>query len=232
MKKFLLTLLAFSTLISGYSQTEKGKMFLGGQFNLSGNTNSMSDTLSRYDNHSLNFVITPNFGYFIADNLALGVSLDFGVDHSNNHFENTNLATLFRTNTNSINNSYTYGIGGFARYYVNITDHFKLHINGGLNYSHRTDKRSSLSNDTGDLNSTSIKDYQEFQLNSFTLEVSPGLVYFVTPRLGIQAAFGNLNFKHSSSKDITASNDNYFRSNDYGLNLNPSTLSLGLNYYF
>lgn len=232
MKKFLLILLAFSTLMSGYSQTEKGKMFLGGQFNLSGNTNSLSDTLSRYDNHSLNFAITPNFGYFIADNLALGVSLDFGVDHSNNHYENTNLATLFRTKSNSINNSYTYGIGGFARYYVNITDHFKFYVNGGLKYSHQTDKRTSFNNYPGDLNSPSIKYYQEFQLSFITLEVTPGLVYFVTPRLGLQANFGNLSLRHSRSKDITSSNNNYYRSNDYGFNLNPSTLSIGLNYYF
>ena len=231
MKKLLLTLLVSSILMSAYSQTEKGKMFLGGQFSLSGNTNSMSDTLNRYDNHTTVLDITPNFGYFIADNLALGVSLDFGVNNSNNHFENSALS-LSHTKNGSNDNTYIYGIGGFARYYVNITDHFKFYTNFGLNYSLQLNKRTSFDNYPGDLNSPSTKYYQEYQLSLITLEITPGLVYFVTPRIGMQAAFGNLNYTHSSSKDITSSNDDYYSSSNYGINLNPLTLSLGLNYYF
>lgn len=213
----------------GYSQTEKGKMFVGGQISLSGNTNSNLDTLSKYDYNYVNFTFAPNFGYFIMDNFAIGANINLGVSNSKNDYNYTNQTPSLTTNKST---TLSYGVGGFTRYYINITDNFKFFFNGGINYLHQTQKTTNSNNDPNYIYSTSNPATQEHQINNISFAISPGIVYFVTPKLGIQAAFGNINYSYSSSKNTSLSYDNHNNSNNYGINLNLSTFNLGMNYYF
>ena len=111
--------------------------------------------------------------------------------------------------------STSYGIGGFARYYKKITDNFFLFAHGGLSYTYAR--------------SVSSFDYNR-QKNIISCAISPGLVYFIFPRFGLEASYGNLHYSYTNSKNITkGSTRNY---SDFGLSFGTSTFFLGLNYYF
>ena len=72
MKKFYLTLAAVAALtFASQAQTEKGKFIVGG--GLGFDTESVKDT----DNKSTSFNIMPSAGYFVADNIAVGVGLGY-----------------------------------------------------------------------------------------------------------------------------------------------------------
>ena len=84
----ILCILLVSTVMQGFSQTDKGSIMVGGQLGLKTNKNSSS------------FKLNPNFGVFVADNVALGGNINF--DFSK---EGTISANEF-------------GIGPFVRYYI------------------------------------------------------------------------------------------------------------------
>ena len=55
----------------GYSQTEKGSMLLGGNFNIGVSTVD--------DNSVFNFGLSPNIGFFVIDNLTIGGAIGVNV---------------------------------------------------------------------------------------------------------------------------------------------------------
>jgi len=58
----------------GYSQTEKGSLLLGGNFEIG--------VLSVDDNSVFNLSLSPNIGFFVIDNLTVGGSLGVNVQSS------------------------------------------------------------------------------------------------------------------------------------------------------
>ncbi|MDO4228426.1 MAG: outer membrane beta-barrel protein [Capnocytophaga sp.] len=79
MKKILFILtLVFAT--ATYAQTEKGSFFVGSDFGLSfssGKTVTRSDGNKVGDVKTSTFKINPNANYFIIDNLAVGLGLEY-----------------------------------------------------------------------------------------------------------------------------------------------------------
>jgi len=219
MKKSILILLTFFVIKASYSQTEKGKMFIGGQINVSGNSQNRLDTLYKNNYKSKGITLSPTFGYFIKDNIAIGANITFRYLNSKQTNKYTNITPTSRSDKST---SIGYGIGGFVRYYSNINDKFKFFLQGDLSYL-KTEQKVTQSNYPID---------QDYTNNSISCLISPGLVYFVTPNFGIQTTFGNLNYSFNIQKDKTKSYDNHYITNNYGLNLNISTITLGFNYYF
>jgi hypothetical protein len=213
MKKSILGLMALFAITTSYSQTEQGKMFIGGQVNVSGTTTSYSDSLFKSSSKSNSITITPTFGYFVQNNLAIGANVTLTYNGTKNTDE--------KTNSTSNSTSLGYGIGGFVRYYSDITDKFKFFLRGSV----------SILNSESKYTAAFQKD-QDYVTNTLTLSIVPGFVYFVTPKFGLETTFGNLNFSSSLRKDKEVSYDNHYVTQNYGLNLNLSTLNFGLCYYF
>ena len=199
MKKIILIIIAVFTLVNANSQTEKGKMILGGLFSISGYSNSSYETTTLSSTYKyFNFQVSPNFGYFIKDNLAIGTNLNFQITNTYYDYPNMILGNNYQSRINSMN----YGIGVFARYYKKITGSFSFFINGELNYSYQIQKIEYITGPG-----------KETDLSNLSFSLSPGVVYFISPKFGMQATFGNLTFDNS-------------------INLNTSTFTFGLNYYF
>ncbi len=211
MKKTLLCLTIVLSTLSGYAQTEKGKKMIGGQFNFSGNhTNSAFDSLTNKLN-AFNTQINPSFGYFVKDNFAIGAIVNFSLS-----------SRTAQTAGNSVSKTKTiiYGVGGFARYYKQISDKFFFFGNGSLLYTH------------GPINSGSGSFAQKVESNAVNFAISPGLVYFPVSKLGIEASFGNVHFNQFFSVNKSVPQSNHNNSSDYGISLSPSSFYLGMNYYF
>ena len=193
--------------ISSYAQTEKGKRIVGGQFSFYGRKLSYQDSLRSSKTTGTSITIAPNFGYFIKDNFAIGITGKFGLSSQNyNNSQYPNIGKVISIN---------YGLGGFARYYKKINDKFSFFIDANILYAYYAGNTK-----------------MDYHSNSFYAIVYPGLVYFPSPRLGIEASFGSFNYNYTISKARNVSYDNYSKGSSYGLFLYPSTLYWGMNYYF
>jgi len=213
MKKTILVLLTMFAITASYSQTEQGKMFTGGQISFLGNSETQFDSLYKYRYNSNGIIITPQFGYFLKDNFAIGANILLQYSNIKRTDEKSNVIS----NTNK-SIKFGYGIGGFVRYYSEITEKFKFFFNGGIDYQYSKEKQTQTSNLFN----------RDYETNHLTLYFSPGLVYFITPKLGIQSTFGNLYFMHSVEKNKVVTYNN----NNYGLNINSSSITFGFSYYF
>jgi hypothetical protein len=116
-KLFALAFLGLTSSIAHAQTTPLTK----GRGLLSGSIGYHSDKYKGSDNQDL-FNFTPSVGYFVADNLALGL--------------NGNLQ-LYGGNSSSFGQT-LYSVGPFARYYrfVGGSDKFALYGQGSLGYSH------------------------------------------------------------------------------------------------
>ncbi len=233
MKKYLLLLIAIFIITITYSQTEKGKLIIDGQFNIYGHSNSDFNILSATDSNSFRFQIIPNFGYFIKDNFAIGVSLNIGVSNGMRFIEIPNQSPYNTTiNSTAKSNSISYGGGGFVRHYKKIVGNLLFSLNGLASYTYQTTKLDYSNNIPNYHYSASDPAHQEIQANTFFVGISPGLIYFMTPKLGIETTFSSIYYSNSSSKNISLLDGNHKNANNYGFNLNITTFYFGFNYNF
>ena len=230
MKKRLLLFAAILVTLNSYSQTEKGKYMIGGRFNFSGYNSSSVDSLNQFDSKSNGVQIYPNVGYFIKDNVAIGVSLNIGFSGGDQNSSSSNYTpVLLETHEYS---SINYGAGIFGRYYKKVINNFYIALAGNISYNKEVQEREFATNNPNYVFTTSNPAKQETHINSVSVTFTPVLVYFVTTKLGIEGGFGNIYYSHLKSENISISRDNSNESSIYGVNLNSTSLFFGLNYYF
>jgi len=114
-------------------------------------------------NTGLSFSVNPKLGYFIQDNIAIGGEVLLGLDHQS---------------VNSIStNQIDYKLGAFGRYYISdpraiLLKHsrFFLEASAGFQGNNvKTEGRKSVTT------------------NGLGLGVGPGVAYFITPNVGLEA---------------------------------------------
>lgn len=229
MRTILLCALLFLVGFSAQSQTEKGRMFIGGQVSFSGSNDTSSDTLNSSTTDYFQVNIIPGFGYFIRDNFALGADINFLYTNDTRNYNYPHQIPSEETMK-----ARRLGIGGdiFASYYAKIVSGLYLTATAQAGYRHQSTTNERSSNDTSYVYPPEYPAKQTINSNQFSISVTPGLAYFITPKIGIHGSFGNLYYTYSASENISLSNDNKSHSNSYGVNLNLSTLYFGLSYYF
>jgi outer membrane protein len=106
MKKTLLTICALMLLNAAFAQFNQGRMLVGGSLGFSSTSNKANSggTITS-DNKETILSVSPNFGYFVVDNVAVGGSLTYISDtyKSTGGYSSTSSELL---------------IGPFVRYYV------------------------------------------------------------------------------------------------------------------
>jgi hypothetical protein len=163
--------------LTGFAQVCKGKWLVGGGFDSFTRTNTMTSPAAENKNSSVS--ISPRVGYFFADRWAVGIAPNY----SNYKYKDSIV-----TNKGS-----GYGIGAFVRYYQPIGE--KLGIFGQLNGISYSVGSSELDH-IDDAQSRKNK-YQSVGVGAF---IQPGIVYFITPKIGLETSIGALNLGYSSSK--------------------------------
>lgn len=109
MKKILLTLIAALAFTASYAQFTKGRMLAGGNVSLSTSSNKVDQGGSLTPtSKSTSFQLSPNVGYFVIDNLAIGAGLGLGL--STIKTENSTINS--KTNISSLE------FEPFVRYYL------------------------------------------------------------------------------------------------------------------
>ena len=209
MKKLLLSAITLLFVFSAASaQTGKGHKYLGGSFNFSydedgtvQNINYGSGVTQYYNYKITNFNFSPEFGFFLSDKWTIGIQPGYsrvsGTETSN-FFSGTNTA-----NNYSYTSKYHTDIIGLAinlRYYCMFNDKFGIYPQIGVSSSH-------IANN--------------FTNGHFAAFAGPNVVFFPSPKVGLNMGFGNLSYQYnylSHGSFINASLNNNF--------------NFGVNYYF
>lgn len=193
----------------GISKIEKGTWNFTTDLSLY-NFNQSYDQIKNESSTFL-FNITPKLNYFIDDNLSLGFGIGYNYRNIDNIDNNQNLTTQ---NTN------TFSFNSYIKKHYFIASNLSFFLQGEITY--QTGKiKNSFQNSSNTLTS---------DINTFFIGIRPGVSYFLTNKIAIQAYFGSLGYTNDTIKN----NSNSLKENQsrFNLNLNPSQLIFGLSYYW
>jgi hypothetical protein len=156
------------------------------------------------------FGIAPAAGYFVADNLALGISGAYQVTH----YVNSNNIT----GQSSDRKSTLFKVGVFGQYYKMLTEQFGL--TGTLGGGYQSDGRP-YGYDSGDLAGKGAY-----------ANLTPSIVFFPIPKLAIGASIGGLDYSYFKIKADGSSNNPDYKKSDFGANFGLSQLLFSGTFYF
>lgn len=219
---------------SAYAQIGQGTLMLGGSlgFNSTGEqttkiTNPNAPDVKTPGYSNWNF--SPRIGYFLTDDIALGIDLGLGQTYRGN----TTSTNGDKTDTYS---SFDFSVGVFGRYYMNLSDN--LYFYGQARVGFTTSSYTEL--DPAPSDPGALQDGDKVTNNQFGIGITPGLTFFPAPKWGVDFNLGGIiNFASNTTKvetpvgpppaNATISDRETTRS-DFGIGfgLNPT---LGLHYY-
>ena len=204
-KKMIMMAVLCAVGTAATAQLEKGKLMIGGNVGL----HSYVTENGIYGATRTNgFSISPRASYFIKENLVIGTSISYGFNK--------------RKGIDYDQEQSVYALNPFARYYLNITDHFKffgefmLSAGGGntLTYQH-----------WGIVNKSQNKYY--------SASIAPGLAFLPAKKWSIDLRFGLLDYTNQQVKDDSpdAENKDYVGSSQFNFGLNTIRPSIGINFH-
>jgi hypothetical protein len=244
MKKFLVLIGLLAATKAGHAQgIAAGTVSLTGNigYNRSTSTNSISYNSisgtggSRYSyttkttNSQFGVAVAP--AYFVADNLAIGLNLGINAASSVQKITATN-NTGFPSPTSlpDLDPNTSLRVGAFVQYYKFFSEQFGVTGTLGGGYQHaESHAYSSIGNNTPV--ATTVTG------NGYYAELTPGIVFFPIPKVGISASMGSLAFNHFGNKFPEATGntppDDYENSsNNFGASFGFDRLVFGGTYYF
>ncbi|CAL1520305.1 hypothetical protein [Chitinophaga sp. MM2321] len=157
-KTRLLTLVTVALLLGSTvkAQIQKGNIMVGADL-----TNI--NFIFQKEGNAFNLNLSPKVGWFIKDGLAIGAYVDFG------------LATTKDKTTDVKTSSTNYGIGGFARYFVEDKNVRKLEFSKRVRFFAE-----------GNVGFAGKNPASAASTNGFNIGIGPGISYFITPNIGLE----------------------------------------------
>lgn len=222
MKK-IYSLIIFSVLfcLSASAQYNQGNIYIDGSLNYNNDNTKFTDVI--HSTKSSTFIFSPNVGYFVSNNFAIGVGVEYQSIQNSYPYGSFNYTNKWNELAPSI----------FAKYIIPISE--KLSFSLKLKFSHGllTDEIIFNGNDTTNSN-ISYTEKPKKQTNRFNF--SPEIQYLITNSIGLQ-----VNFTGLSINSVPKINPGYYYDgttftslNTYGtetttsFNINPSSWSVGL----
>jgi hypothetical protein len=216
MKK-LFTIAILGLLSTGaFAQTSKGTIVLSGEvaFGRSENEDEYSDDLRKDNSLQTNFSFTPSVGYFIQDNLKLGISL--GYNYQNTIHKTSAYSNQAHTRYNG------YSVGTHLIKYFMVTEKLAITVAGSSGFY----QNKGVTKYKSDLMLDSKNEEVGFRIG-FT----PGITFFPSDKLGISTSFGFLGYDRSNSESVNYNETIKSTDSRLGLDLRSYALNLNLNYY-
>src|SRR5690554_452060 len=163
MKKLILSAMAVFALSFAHAQEEESTFGFGeGNIFVEGNIGFGSTNDKNTETKTSNFNFAPKAGYFISDDLAVGLDLGFGSNK-------TEVAGTETVKTSTV------GFGAFARYYfLELGERFKTYGEFGIGYATTNDKIA------------------EAKVNALGAGATLGINYFVTENFAINFALADI----------------------------------------
>lgn len=208
MKKLVLSLSALFAFGLANAQETTTEGFKKGDAFISGGAGFSSIKSGEYSK-SNQFNISPRAAYFVTNNIALGVSLNYL--HIKMDESPTDVGTY-----NQKNNSITAGV--FGRYYVTPANKFSFFAQLGVDY---VSTKHTIRGDIYDM---------DYKTNGVGVNFSPAVSYFISDHFALEALFGILSYNSYKPKNDSVVNEPSTDTFNAGLDL--SNINLGLVYKF
>ena len=195
-------------------------MVSGGNASLSfGNSESKTDS-GTTENDRWAIAINGKTGHFFGNNILVGLGVGYQFNDSN-----TDRDFNGQTDTSEFDRQ-ELSLFPFVRGYKSLGPKTALFLEGEFRYSR------ILSKDYNEGQQTS-----EGTSNDFFIGLRPGITYFATKNLALEANFGVLGYRYGDGES------EFFNANDpnsvseqqggsFDFSLNPNNLFFGLSYYF
>lgn len=219
---FIPVLLAATQLSHAQTPIKAGTVQVGGSI---GYFNQSNDNPYSYSNgsgginfttqHGLSrsFSISPSAGYFVADNLAVGVNLGYNTNRTAFSYAEGVLTGTDQRNKQLV-------LGAFAQYYRMFTDQFGIVGTLSAGYSHYTLHYNFGQVTPGDGTS-----------NGFVGALTPSLVFFPVPKFSLGASIGSISYNHSTSKQDSSFSNQSSTTSIFGANFGLNSLAFSGTYY-
>jgi hypothetical protein len=225
MKKIILSsvFLASSFLVNAQDGIKAGTISAGGAIGIqlgSGSTKNTIGTTSTSTDAPSTFGLNvlPNIQYFVADNFSVGLQVGIG----------TNSSTTKVGTTETSTSTTLFQVAPYARYYLMLSGgNVGFFGQGAVGITTRSGSTKS--------GTTSVDAPNTFTLG---IGISPGIVFFPSSKIGIEAVIGNVFAFQSTSTTTkttvgTTTSETVTTSNTIDLlNANTLGISFGFNYYF
>lgn len=138
------------------------------------------ESITTQHTNSKTFNTTPSAGYFVANNLVIGILANYGKSSTINSYDTQYIG-------NESQNNKRLSIGGFANYYKMLSEQFGIAGLLGIGYFHTVMAYANQ--------------YQNGEQSSKGAEASitPSIVFFPIPRFAIGASIGSLLYSHQKT---------------------------------
>jgi long-subunit fatty acid transport protein len=218
----ILLLCAMASIAHAQSPIKAGTVALGGSINYSHSSDEVSSNTgyrngsysSSYSNNTLS--LSPEASYFVADNLSVGLSLNYSIQEISFSSSPNSGGTSYRDAT-------SFRVGPFVRYYKMLTDQFGFTGTLGAGYEHDTQPGQTS-------NSVALKS------NGFYAALTPGVIFLPIPKLGIGASIGGLGYTRLDVKPETSAtntNSSYTETaSSFGASFGLAQLTFSGTYFF
>jgi hypothetical protein len=159
------------------------------------------------------FAIAPSVGFFVADNLAVGISGAYQINQQKNTYSPVQGFPNYEATTKQ------FRIGAFAQYYKMLTEQFGFTGTLGGGYQYFGQPYNYGNNDIA--------------TKGAYANLTPSIVFFPIPKLAIGASIGGINYAYTSYKtpSFFNSSDTY-ASSSFGADFGLSQLLFSGTYYF
>lgn len=233
MKKILLSSLFVLLGTLSFAQTTKGTTSFSGSVGLS--IDNSKNKKSNWSSKNRSYTLEPSVGYFIADNLELGVTAGYKYSSWKAH---SNYSNHYGGHSSSIsdNKEERYSAGAYLKKYFMVIDKFAFTGLTNISYSIGSTENTSNSRYVDEAgNESGSGSYSNYETDWVGILISPGIAFFPTEKISLSASFGSVGYTHTINKykqgymhelENTESTNNGFN-----LNLYSSSMMFGLSYY-
>jgi hypothetical protein len=199
--------LLFTLLFTGWSL--HAQIFVGGSLSLnSSKASSTTGSTTTELGKNFNYDFSPEVGYFLSENLAIGVGLGIG---------NSKTTTPITDSEYSTTN---WSIRPFARYYAMKVGSFSVFGEGALALGGSSSQTTSGSTTTDGLSTT-----------TFGISLQPGFAYDLSDKVSLLAKIGGIYYNTNGTSITNGTGANAVKTEtsnpSFGLGLNLSSISFG-----
>lgn len=211
----LILMVSYSTF--SMAQMTRGSFMVRGNVGINYNQNQFDagvlGSAGTYKEYNPTIILSPSVGYFIADNLVLGLKTSYARSRYSYASDNTDVSQ-----SKQITN--TYALGLFIRKFVPITDKisFYMEANGSRGWEKPYGK-----------NEDNEKLYFS-KTNLLNLNAELGFQYMVTKNIGLDLHTNLIQFSSRNLIDLDR-NEKAYTQQSFSIDLN-SSIGLGASFFF
>lgn len=226
------------------AQIKKGSIYIDGTVNY--NKGDLKFGNNNFSTNSGVVTISPGVGYFLTNNLVIGLGLDFQSYNSSSSFTRTDsIINADKSVSSSRSANTTTSVKWsqmlpsiFVKYFMPVSSKLGFYINARYSTGSLKDKSvitQNISTDTLGVKTTSTNSIvsEKPSIKSSNLNISAGMHYLVTDKFGLEVNFGGFNYSSTpvihTYNEITFSPELVWGTQKAtNFNINPRAWSLGV----